>query len=448
MLEAVRRQFERMNRFLKEEVWLDPSDPDRWTLLYYYVVRVYLITLHGLKNQLILLRASALSYSTLFAIVPIFAVAFSMMKGLGAQLQLERILINYLTAQQEAVTTRIITYISNTDFKALGAFGTAFLIYAVVMMLGNVESTFNDIWGVTKSRSVGRKITDYLSVLILGPLMMVIATTLIASFSSNTVIQYLSRYWVFERSLFLFNTILPYMALFVAFTAMYILMPNTRVRFLPALIAGILCGSLWELAFSLYTDVYVGVARYNTIYGTFAVIPIFIIWLYISWIIVLIGAQISYAIQNVKSFQQDVTSRDIGYEQQEEMAVHIMLNICERFHKGLPLITEQELSNMLTIPVRLVHQIVSKLGRDGMLRECSEEEEPILQPTRNLGLIKVLDICQAMRRADGRSWQITEEEFGKPLFDLFDRKRSAEADLLGGVSMRDLLERSQAIGLD
>ena len=437
--ERIKAYLQRTARFLRTDVWHDPDPPGRFRLFGYQALRVIFLTISGLRDQLVLLRASALSYSTLLAIVPLLAIAFSMLKGLGVHSQIEHLLVNYLTAEQEAVSKKIIEYISNTDFKALGAFGTGLLIVAVLMMLSNVERTFNDLWGVTRNRSVVRKISDYISVLILGPLLIVISTALMTSLSSHTVVNTLSLYAVFEQFFVLFKSIVSYTGLWIAFTAMYMLMPNTRVRFLPALISGILFGSLWQLAFQGYTTFNVGVARYNTIYGTFAALPIFIVWLYISWIIVLIGAKMSYAIQNVRSHQQEFKDYTVGQEEREEMAVHVMLKIADQFHRGAPPLTEAEVSRALSIPVGLIREIISCLTADGLVRELYGEE-PRYQPGRNPNLISVLDVCQAMRNSHAQSqWQLSGDEKAPALENLMQSIRSMEASQLGETSMLDLL---------
>jgi membrane protein len=438
---------EQASGFIRTNVWQDPEESGRLQIFFYQTIRVFLLTINRLRDQMILLRASALSYSTLLAIVPLLAIAFSMMKGLGVHSRIEHLLVNYLTAEQEEVTNKIIEYISKTDFKALGALGTGLLIIAVLMMLSNVERTFNDLWGVTRDRRIARKVSDYISVLILGPLLMVISTAMMTSVSSHTVVQTLSRFEVFEQFFVLFNTILPHAALWIAFTAMYILMPNTRVRFLPALIAGIVCGSIWEFAFRIYTDFNIGVARYNTIYGTFAALPIFIIWLYISWIIVLIGAQMSYAIQNVRSHQQRFTTYTVGQEQREEMAVNIMLKIVEQFHNGKPPLTPDTLSKTLSIPVRLVREIINQLSNKGLIREIYTED-PRFQPAKNPDLISVLDVCKAIRDGGEGVWQISEKVENPSLANLIQEKHATESKQLGTVSMLDLVNGSSGVAKD
>jgi membrane protein len=434
----------KLSDFLRNEVWHDPKDAGRLYFFYYQAVRIILLTIHGLKNRMILLRASALSYATLLAIVPLLAIAFSMLKGLGFHSRLENVLINFLTAEQEELSSRIIEYIANTNFKALGAFGTALLIYASVMMLSNVERTFNELWGVPQQRTISRKISNYISVLFLGPFLMVLSTAMIASFSSNTVVTALLGYNIFEHFFILFSKIIPHATLWVAFTVMYILMPNTRVRFIPALIAGIICGSIWEGAFRIYTDFNIGLTKYNTIYGTFAVLPIFFIWLYISWLIVLIGAQLSYAIQNVRTYQQEVNFYNVGYDQKEEMALNIMLKISALFHNGQAHMGVEDLAGALDVPVRLVREITQKLCDRGLLQEISGDEVT-LQPSMNIGLISVFDVCEALRNEENRQWQVDAKEQNDMLQMLMDSRRKKEAETLGGVTMMDLVLRSDGV---
>lgn len=443
-MQSVLANLGKLSDFLKNEIWHDPADAGRLYYFYYQTVRIIILTIHGLKNRMIFLRASALSYSTLLAIVPLMAIAFSMLKGLGFHSRLERVLVNYLTAEQEALTSRIVEYIGNTNFKALGAFGTALLVYAAVMMLSNVERTFNDLWGVPQQRTISRKISNYISVLFLGPFLMVLSTAMIASFSSNTVVTALMRYPVFEQSFVLFSKVLPHAVLWIAFFTMYILMPNTRVKFLPALIAGIICGSVWEGAFRIYTDFNIGVAKYNTIYGTFAVLPVFIIWLYVSWLIVLIGAQLSYAIQNVRAYQQEMNFYDVGSDKKEEMALNVMLKICSRFHNGLPHLGVETLSDALAIPVRLVREITRKLCENQLLEEISGDEITF-QPSKNIELISVLDVYHALRHEGETDWHVPENEENAKLQALIQSRNTSEVGQLGKVTMRDLVSGSEFV---
>ncbi len=435
--------YHRLAVFFGDTIWKEPPDGPVRTL-FYQILRVVLLTLYGLKDHFILLRASALAYSTILSIVPILAIAFSVMKGLGIQTRLERIVVNYLTAEQEELTTRIFDYIANTDFKVLGVMGSLMLIYAVLVMLGNVEQTFNHFWGVTHSRRLVRRISNYTSLLILGPLVMMMATAMIASFPSSIAAQPLSRYEFFQWILRFFDSMLPTLLLWAAFTAVYILVPNTKVHFIPALIAGIVCGTIWESAFKAFTGFNVGVANYNKIYGTFAALPVFIIWLYISWIIVLIGAQLSYAIQNMHSLKHHSGNGEFSFDQREKMAFMIMMAASESFHYGIPLPDTESLARSLAIPLPVVEEIIQILC-DHHLLNAVQGDTPRFQPARNPGLITLYDISQAMRHKGNQEWRIPDGIQHEWVSQVALEKTRQEKNVLGTISLLDVMARSKPI---
>jgi len=440
--EGMKTYYFTLCRFLKDDVWRDPVGAGKLKIHFYQIMRVILLTVNGLKDHYLLLRASALSYSTLLAIVPILAIAFSVMKGLGVQTRLEQIAINYLTAQQEELSAKLFEYIANTDFKVLGALGTVMLIYTVLVMLGNVEKTFNHFWGVTRPRHLVRRVSDYISLLILSPLLLVVATATIASLPSSFAVQALSRYDFFQWFFSLFHTIIPKATLWFVFTAIYILVPNTKVKFVPALAAGIVSATLWECAFIIFTSFNTHVTNYNKIYGTFAALPIFIIWLYISWIIVLIGAQLSHIIQNIKSLQKELTTGNFSCSQRENMAVLMMLAIAELFHRGLPQRTVEQLANKLSMPVRIADEIIQILCDRGLIHQIAADES-VFQPARNPALITLFDICHAMRCAGEEDWTISEKDVNQQFMNLNAEIKSAEQKHLEKVTLLDLVGRSE-----
>jgi membrane protein len=311
-------------------------------------------------------------------------------------------------------------------------------------MLSNVERTFNEIWGVSQQRTISRKIANYISMLFLGPFLMVLSTAMMASFSSNTIVAALMKFEIIRHFFVLFAEIIPHAVLWLAFTMMYMLMPNTRVKFLPALVAGVLSASLWEGAFRVYTEFNIGVANYNTIYGTFAVLPIFIIWLYVSWLIVLVGAQLSYAIQNIRAYQMEVALTDVGHAEKEAMALHLMAKIASRFHQGLPPLDTDGLSRALSVPVRLAAEITRRLCDRGLIQTVGGDAT-VFQPARNPALISVLDVFKAMRHEGGEPWQVPEAERTAKLRELLESMQKTELRELGSVSLEDLVAGSGTI---
>lgn len=441
-MEKLKEAIDNITDFFGDTVWQDPDDAGPYHIFLLQVLRVCLLTIRGFKNQLIFLRASALVYTTMLAIVPLLALAFSVIKGFGFHGRIESMLINFLTAEQQEVSNRIVDYIANTNFKALGAFGLGLLIYTVVKMLNTVEMTFNSLWGITRARSVLRKISDYISVLVISPFLLVISLALIASLSSNTVVAKLSTYMFFEHFFVLFETVIPLVGIWIAFTAIYIFMPNTRVKILPGLIAGVFSGTLWGIAFQAYTQLNIGVAKYNTIYGTFAALPIFLIWLYISWLILLIGAQLSYAIQNVKSYQQEMSEYEFSNAQKEYMALNMMFQISKRFFQGQTPMTSEELSYAIYSPKRVVRKIADILESHGLLKEILSDEHAF-QPAKDLHLINVVEVYEAMRVEGQVDWSLPEEKKEPGLEALLEAKKRNDQEQFGRITMLDLLQEEK-----
>ncbi len=392
--------YRRFSLFIKSGLWEDPVGEAKILRMMRLCLRILVITAVGWRDRMLLLRASALSYTTLLAVVPLLAVAFSMLKGFGFHERIERILLKYLTAGQEPLVRQILAYISNTDFKALGAFGVALLLYSVIMMLGNVEQSFNDIWGVKRPRSVVRKISDYISVLILGPLLMVVATALITSLSSNTIVRTLLSFPLFAHFYVLISTVLPHAVLWIAFTAMYLIMPNTRVRFFPALAAGVLCGSIWEGSFRFYTEFNIGVARFNKIYGTFAALPVFIIWIYVSWVIVLVGAQVANAIQHMQHHSQRFKKSTFSAKEGFLVGLATTYLVCKKFIGGCPPLGPEDLSSELQLPYSIILRVTGILCQEGILTETAEGDTGRLIPSRDPSRIRVKDIFCALWNLD------------------------------------------------
>ena len=244
---------------------------------------------------------------------------------------------------------------------------------------------------------------------------------------------------LFEHFFVLFNMVIPLFGIWVAFTAIYIFMPNTRVKLLPGLVAGVFSGTLWGIAFKSYTYLNIGVARYNTIYGTFAALPILLIWLYISWIILLIGAQLSYAIQNVKSYQQEMSENEYSNAQREYAALNIMFLIAKAFYEGKPAMTAEQLSYAISVPNRMVRRIANILVNQGLVQNVLADE-PAFQPAEGLHLISVLKVYDAMRNAGHVDWHFPEKRKDTGLEELLETRQVTEQEQLGQVTMLDLLK--------
>ena len=279
------------------------------------------------------LRASSLSFTTLLSIVPLLALAFSVLKGLGVQNTLEPLILKRFTVGSGVVVEKIITYINNTNMASVGAIGLVFLVVTVISLLGSIEEAFNNIWGVEESRSTYRKFSNYLSVVVSGPILLLAATSVTTTLQSQQFVQ-----WVLQNPYFgeLFVTMLkvvPYLSIWGALIFLYIFMPNSKVRFASALFGGVLAGTFWQAAQWGYIHFQVGVAKYNAIYGTLAALPVFMAWIYTSWLVVLFGVELVSAHQNMKTFLHDYEPGDLSYATRESTALLILLTVAGSFYR-------------------------------------------------------------------------------------------------------------------
>jgi membrane protein len=385
-----------------------------------------------------LLRASALSFTTILSIVPFFALAFAVLKGLGVHNTLEPFIIDKLAAGSPEIVDRIITYINNTKMGSIGALGLAALIITVITLLGNIEEAFNEIWGLRETRTFGRKFSDYLSVIVIGPLLLLAATSVTTSLQSQDMVQWLlNTEYIGDFVLFLFRLI-PYLSIWVALIFLYIFIPNTKVRFGSALIGGLLAGTTWQIAQWGYIHFQVGVAKYNAIYGTLSVLPVFMVWIYTSWIIVLFGVEVVCAHQNRKTFLHDMHHPTINYATREMTALLILLSVAEAYYHDKTPWTCERLAGELGAPIRIVKDLLMQLLDKRYLVEA-EGENPAYYPARDLEHIYILEILEDLK-SYGSSYPIEGMAAGREMLrDLLAEMKSGASPSLAELTMKDIV---------
>ncbi len=411
-------------------------------------------------------RAAALSYTTLLALVPLLAVMLSVSKNFLKETsadvvprlldqavakvapQLELVASGEKTAatsNQVALSSsarretvqQIQSFIDTIDAGALGTVGTLLLVVVAVQLLTTVENTFNDIWGVQRGRTIWRKVVYYWSTITLGPLLLVGAMYLTGRLEYLRQVGSLwSGTWV-ER---LFLNLIPFAVLWVGFTLMYALMPNTYVRPRAAFIGGVVGGTLWQLN-SLLSTLYVSrVMTYSKIYGGLGVLPIFLVGVYFSWLIVLFGAQVSFAAQNVRAYLQQRLTEQFDQAARELTACRMVLAACRSFLKGEPPPRVEQIAESLKVPSQLLNQLVHRLTEAGVLSEVADGNGGLL-PARAPEAITLADVLHVMRYRDGGAGAAlvsgSEEVLDKLLRDLKGAERNAPANL----NLRDLATR-------
>ena len=411
------RRWEAMGAFLAEDLWRkELGSLSTLRALGYKGLRVVYLTLRGFHLDRCLLRASALTFMTGLSIVPLLAFVFAVAKGLGAYDVLLNDVIRPLLDQHlgggvegaaaiaggsevRDALEQVLLLVQNTRVSSLGTFGLAILVYTVVKLLGSIEHTFNEIWGVHKSRSILRRLSNYLSIIVVVPILLTTAAAVTTSLQSQSILDYASRTLGLDLLVTYYARFGPFVAVWIGFTFVYMFMPNTRVRPSSAILGGLIGGALWQLAQVLHLRFQVGVANYNAIYSTFAALPIFMFWLYLSWTTVLLGAEVACAHQGEPAFRQVMRARNQDPAYLEAVAVRAMGRVAVTFLAGNPPLRVSVLAQELGVPERSVDDVLERLRDSGLvsLGEDPEGASPEVLPARDLSHIRLQDILDSLR---------------------------------------------------
>jgi membrane protein len=392
--------------FLTVDIWrIRLKDLSRRRSFLIKQLRVVLVAGRGFAEDKCQLRASALTYYSLLSIVPVVAMAFGVAKGFGFEKVLENQLLEKFPGQEE-VLTQVVGFahalLENTKGGLVAGIGIALLFWTVIKVLGNIEKSFNDIWGIKQARSIGRKFSDYLSMMLICPLLAIAsssATVFIAT-QITAITQRIELLGAFSPLIFFIVKLLPYCVIWVLFTFIYIFMPNGKVNFKAGLIAGVVSGTIYQAAQWFYINFQVGVAKYNAIYGSFAALPLFLVWIQLSWLIVLLGAEISFASQNVDMYEFEPDCLRASFSFKKLLSLRIVHLLVKRFAKGEAPLSEAELARSLDTPVKLVRQIVYELNDAGIISriKTDQDKEIAYQPAKTIETLTVHHVTQALER--------------------------------------------------
>jgi membrane protein len=327
---------------------------------------------------------------------------------------------------------RVLSYINNTNMGSLGAIGVAGLLFTAISTLGSIEDAFNVVWGVSDTRSFYRKFSDYLSVLLSAPLLLLAATSITTTLQSKWLTG-----WLFERTylgdliLFLLG-LAPYLSVWIALLLLYIFIPNTRVRPGSALLGAVLAGTLWQVAQWGYIHFQVGVGNYNAIYGTLAVLPILMVWIYASWIIVLFGMEVVAAHQHLHTFRRDLRGGSVSQSCRELVALATLRHIAGAFHEGAAGWGEEHLAGRIGVPLRIMRDTLRQLTAAGFIVPAGAAEQSYL-PARELDQIALAQVLLALRR-HGSLCRIVGEKEAEEVLETADRAVSAA---LEGLTLKE-----------
>jgi len=388
------------------------------------------------------LRAMGLVYTTLLSLVPLLAVSFSVLKAFGVHNQAEPLLLKFLAPlgpKGEEITATIIEFVGNMKVGVLGSIGLALLIYTVVSLIYKVEESFNHIWRVTNPRSMARRFTDYMSFLLVGPILIFSSMGISAAFMSSSFIEKLTSIGVFGYIFFLGKDLVPYVMTCAAFTFAYVVIPSTRVKFRPALVGGLLAGLLWEISGWGFAQFVVTSTKYSKIYSGFAILIMFMIWVYISWLILLIGATVSFYHQHPQYLTLADEEKTLSNRLRERMAFSIMYLVGESYRTGSRGWSLEALVDRLVVPIEPLRDTLALLEKKGLLVATADEPASYV-PARDMETILLTEVLDAARTAGEHPQAVCPKRAPLPAVDeLASRMGGAMSGSVQGMTLRDLV---------
>ncbi|MFH1349592.1 MAG: YhjD/YihY/BrkB family envelope integrity protein [Pseudomonadota bacterium] len=405
-------------QFLKVDIWrIRQRDLPRPKSLLLRPLRILILTIRGFAEDKCQLRASALTFYSLLSIVPVVAMVFGVAKGFGLDRPLQRILLERLEGQEQ-VAIRIIEFskalLENVKGGLVAGIGIAILFYTIIKILSHIENAFNDIWGIKSSRSWGRKISDYLSAMLICPVLFIASSTMTVVITSGVkyIIQKISLLGAVSPIIFFLLKFLPYCVLWVLFTFLYMFMPNTKVNYRSGIIAGIIAGTAYQIFQWGYINFQIHVTKYNAIYGSFAALPLFFIWLQLSWLIVLFGAEISLAHQNVDTYEFEHDSLTVSHSFKRLLSLRVVHLLVSHFSNGEKAWTATQIANKLELPIRLLHLILYELVSSGIVSEVKGEgdKEVAYQPGRDPDNMTIKYVIDALENYGSENIPIAKTE--------------------------------------
>jgi membrane protein len=412
-----------------------------WRARMLVAVRLLLALARDLVVGQLTLRAMSLVYTTLLSLVPLLALSFSVLKAFGVHNQLEPALHRFLAplgAEGDELTAQIIGFIDNMNVGVLGSLGLALLLYTAVSLVHKIEESFNYIWHVTHSRSIAQRFSNYLSVLLVGPILVFAAIGLTAAVSSTALVQSALAVEPLGRIAYYLGRVAPYVLVIGAFAFIYAFVPNTGVRPGAALAGGVVGGVLWQSAGWAFTAFVAHSKQYSAIYSGFAVLVLFMIWLYLSWLILLLGASVSFYRQHPEYLVAAGGEPRLSNRMRERLALLIMGHVASAYLEGRPAWSRERFTQTLSVPMYTVDVVVDALCSGGMLAETNDVP-PRCVPARDLARVSVKELLDAVRAAG-------EDRFLRPdrlpippeIEDVLHRLERASRSAVGEISVAQL----------
>ena len=436
----------KIDQFLRKDLWtLDISHLNKGKTLVIKTLRLISFTIREFLNNELQLRAVSLVYTTLLSIVPLIAFSFSILKSFGVvNNQLEPLLLKFLSplgAQGIEISNKILEFVGNMKVGVLGAIGLITLIYTVFSMIKKIDDSINVIWKVHRGRGLVKRFANYISLTVIGPMAMFVIMGLTATLASNTVVQKLQEIKTIGTIVVIWGTILPYLIISIVFCIIYIIVPNTKVNLRPALIGGVIGGIAWQISSILFAKGVASSTKYFAIYSSLAILILFMIWQYISWLIVLIGAQISYCAQKLDFSGVNLKITDLSSKLRERISLSVMYFIGYNYLNGLENMSLDKIIEKTDLPYDFVADSILELEKNGLITETSDQP-PKYVPSRDPGLINLREIIQTARTNEQSERFILKTDGLKEVDAVLESIDSSINQSIGDKNLREFITGS------
>ena len=406
------RRIDAIIQFFKIDIWrINQDDVSPLKFLFLEIVKKLVLAVRFFTTKRVMQKASALTYSTLLAIVPITAVVFAIARGFGYNKYIEVWFRDAFESQPQVADVIIgfvNSYLVHTKSGVFLGVGLIFMLYTVLMLVSNIEDTFNEIWQVKKPRSIFRTFTDYLAMFFLFPIIIVITSGV--SIFMATIADSMPDFLLLGSTIRFLIDLSPYVLMSGMFIALYVFMPNTHVKVINAVVPGILAGFAMQGLQIFYIHSQMFLSSYNAIYGSFAAIPLFMLWLHLSWIICLAGAQLSYANQSLDKYALERNSTELSRRYRDAICLLLISRVSKRFARGAVPYTERALARDTQLPESLVRKLLQELVNMHLLAEMHDEKG---QRTQYLPAIDIsrMTVKMVMKRIDSYGVERISEEW-------------------------------------
>ncbi|MDR2929132.1 MAG: YihY/virulence factor BrkB family protein [Cytophagaceae bacterium] len=428
-----------IQKFLFEDIWkLRREDISKRQFFLIKYCRIFILAIRRFLGDDCQMKASALTYYTLLSIIPIFALIFGIAKGFGFRETLQRELDARFSEHQEIldwINNFAMSYLDNAKGGAIAGVGLVLLIWSVMKVLGYIERSFNDVWDVQHSRSLVRKFSDYISFMLIATILLIVYSGL-AVFISNTI----NGFSLLKAVGPVIGYIMPAVIVWIVFTLTLMIMPNTKVNVSAAIFGGIISGTLFLVLQFVYIYFQVGVSTYNAIYGSFAAFPLLLAWLQLSWLVVLFGAELSAAFQNVKSFEFESDTKNMSYFYRRLISLMIMKYIVDKFKTGTAPPTMTDMLINLKLPARLTSEILTGLEKSELIMASAvdKSEEKAYLPAFDINQMTVCSVSNKLESYGTSDFLFEENDDFKKLRIILKNFGDMQKKMNENVLLKDL----------